>query len=94
MKLRFYTEEKVVILENADNFEEINFSVDRKTSFFYQTNESGNWNEVIIEFDDEKDVFIVGRNKYKNEEHLVLCADSDFSRFFSIAHNDIYDIKD
>ena len=65
MKLRFYTEERVVILEDSNDFEIINFSVDRKVSFFYKLKGQDKWNEVIIDFDNEKDVFKVKNRKRK-----------------------------
>lgn len=94
MKLRFYTEERIVILENSKDYEEINFSVDRRTSFFFKKKGSDVWNEIIIDFNDKKDVFVVGAEEYSNRQCLTLCADYEFYRFFTIAFNDIYNIED
>lgn len=90
MKLRFYTEEKLVILEDSNDFEIINFSVDRKVSFFYKLKSTDKWNEIIIDFDDRINMFKVGTEKYSDRQHLTFCADYEFYRFFTIPFNDIY----
>ena len=90
MKLRFYTEEKVVILEDSNDFEIINFAVDRKVSFFYKLKGTDKWNEIIIDFNDRTNLFEVGSEKYSDRQHLLVCADYEFYRFFTIPFNDIY----
>ena len=90
MKLRFYTEEKVVILEDSNDFEIINFAVDRRTSFFYQLKGQDKWNEIIIDFNDTKDVFMVKSEDYSDRQRLIICADYEFYRFFTMPFNDIY----
>ena len=90
MKLRFYTDEKVVILEDSNDFEVINFAVDRKTSFFYQLKGQNKWNEIIIKFNDKKDIFEVQLEEYSDRQCKTVCADYEFYRFFTIATNDIY----
>ena len=90
MKLRFYTEERVVILEDSNDYEIINFAVDRETSFFYQLKGSNSWNEIIIKFNDEKEVFEIGSVEYSDRQQSTFCGDSAFYRFFTIPFNDIY----
>lgn len=90
MKLRFYTDEKVVILEDSNDYEIINFSVDREISFFYQLKGSNSWNEIIIKFNDKKEVFEIGCEEYSDRQRLIICADYEFYRFFTIPLNDIY----
>lgn len=90
MKLRFYTDERVVILEDSNDFEIINFSVDREISFFYQLKGSTSWNEIIIKFNEEKEVFMIGCEEYTDRQQSTFCGDSAFHRFFTIPLNDIY----